>query len=305
MSQRLMMTRDSLDAARFASDHDDAKMSSRTSTRRKRTAASADHDEDSVKSPSQRSRRERSPSIVFLYIRKAAPPPFNADDADLIIHTSAGTPFRLKRHTISLASPVLAFDIGQRVQSYRTLNPRGGLPECVELTVPESDFVLEVLLRFVYFEEPVLLDLDDIIDVLEAANKYGIRIAIQGLTQALSRFLDEDPFRVFSVAQRFQLDDPGSVFKRAALKHPLRWPPTTHDPEQETSLQELYDAVKYHRKITFAAVSIMEDPSRLRLLPWDRVPGGKPPCGGTCWWPVVEAARTTSCSYRIRGRRRA
>ncbi|KAI0699041.1 hypothetical protein C8T65DRAFT_660180 [Cerioporus squamosus] len=81
---------------------------------------------------------------------------------------------------------------------------------------PESDFVLEVLLRFIHFEEPVLLDLDDIVDVLEAATKYEIHIAIQGLTKALPRFLDKDPLRVFSVGRRVFLADPSCVFKRAS-----------------------------------------------------------------------------------------
>ncbi|TFK80676.1 hypothetical protein K466DRAFT_605138 [Polyporus arcularius HHB13444] len=245
-------------------------MSSRTSTRRKRAAISAYNDENS---PSPRPRRERSPSIVFLYIRKSAPPPFNADSANLILHTPAGTPFRLNRQTIRNASPVLDAEITQSEDAYRALTP--------------SDFVLEALLRFIYFEEPVLLDLDDIVDVLQAATKYKIRVAIQGLTKALRlpRFLDKDPLRVFSIFNRFQLEDADAAFKRAVLKHSVQWPPTNHDPEQDMSLEELYGVVKYRRQMAFSAISLIEDPTRL-CLPWDRIPGGKPPCGGTCWWPV-------------------
>ena len=155
---------------------------------------------------------------------------------------------------------------------------------------------MEALLRYIYFDEPVIRDLDDIIDVLAAAIKYNIRVAIEGLTKTLKSpcFLDKDPFRVFSIVRAFRLDDPGAVFKRAVLKDPVHWPPTNHDPEHNSDLpfQDIYDAVKYRRKITFDAISLIDDPSRLRQLPWDRVPGGKPPCGGTCWWPIyAERAR--------------
>ncbi|RPD72645.1 hypothetical protein L226DRAFT_614789 [Lentinus tigrinus ALCF2SS1-7] len=234
-------------------------MSSRAFTRRGKAADSASQDGDSSSIPSKCSSRDRSPSIVFLYVRKSAPPPFNADDADLILHTSAGTPFKVTRSTIRNASSVLDELISRNREVHRRSN-NGRYPKCVELTIPESDFVLEALLRFVYFDTPVLFDLDDIIDVLKAATKYKICVAIDGL------------------ANNLRMPD-------FLVKDPLRWPPATHDPES-LRWQELHNAVKYRRKISFDAVSLIEDPARLSTLPWDRVPGGKPPCGGACWWPL-------------------
>ncbi|KAI0327607.1 hypothetical protein GY45DRAFT_1373021 [Cubamyces sp. BRFM 1775] len=106
------------------------KMSTRASTRRKRTLIDLEDDiivgdvvpaqnaqpvrvvaapqAASAGPDPKRARRSRSPSIVFVGIRRVAPAPFNDEAADLLIKSAADTEFMVYRSILAAASPALA-----------------------------------------------------------------------------------------------------------------------------------------------------------------------------------------------------
>ncbi|KAI0360277.1 hypothetical protein OH77DRAFT_1585914 [Trametes cingulata] len=191
--------------------------------------ALADLDDDGAVPPdAKRARRSRSrsPSIVYLGQRRVAPPPFNADDADLVIRTQANTSFRVHRALLALASPTELAPMINRAEA--ALAAAAGLdPDPFILLLPESDFVIETLLRFIYpVPDPVLHDLDDVAAVYHAAQTYAVPCALQALQHALAapRFLDAEPVRVYALAHRFRLDDLARTATRAALRLPAEWP---------------------------------------------------------------------------------
>ncbi|KAI0703273.1 hypothetical protein C8Q76DRAFT_787669 [Earliella scabrosa] len=254
-----------------------------TSTSRRRS--------DAALIPSKRARSaDTRPTVIPI---PRAPPPFEFDsdasvsDAGLVLRTPAGTPFVVSKHLIITVSSVLGSEVAAKeaaLKAERRQNVRG----IVQIAVPESDQVLDNLLRFIYpIADPEILELKDIADVLQAAVKYEIRAVVQTLTRLLcsSHFLDQDLIQVYDLAIRFNLKDALNLCRRAVLKQPARWP-STSTLGGNLRLGHLHHLIAFHRSTAFAAVSLLEDHTRLQRITWDRVPGGKPPCGGSCWWPL-------------------
>ncbi|KAI9061546.1 hypothetical protein FKP32DRAFT_1594348 [Trametes sanguinea] len=238
-------------------------MRTKQSTLRTRSSTSA-FSEPSAKRP-RRGREEdlppldSYPDIVFLGMRKMGPAPFNSPDADLTIRTSTDTTFMVNRAILAAASPVLAAKIASAVTEATEQDKsaaQGSQAHC-EIALPESDFVVETLLRFIYpLSDPFLLDLDDIVDVYVAATeRYSIAYATSALQHALSstRFLDQDPVRVYAIAKRFGLDDLAKDATRAALKHPTDWP--NYDEFQNMSADHYHSLLTTHRRIARDAVA--------------------------------------------------
>ena len=92
---------------------------------------------------------------------------------------------------------------------------------------------------------------------------------IQTLTNALCspRFLEKDPVRVYSIATKCNLEDVIALSKRAVLKRPARWPnPPVFG--EEIPIEDLRCLISMHRNTSFAAVSRLEDHTRLQQIEW-------------------------------------
>ncbi|KAH9887347.1 hypothetical protein C8Q73DRAFT_713695 [Cubamyces lactineus] len=295
-------------------------MSARASTRRKRTLQDSDEEiifDDIVHtkmqaSPSQsarvaaadraqaaraaasgpdpkRARRSRSPSVVFIGIRRVAPAPFNDGAADLVIKSAAETEFMVYRSILAAASPVLADRITAAAERAAAEAQQTAPGSRLQIDLPESDFVLETLLRFIYpVPDPVLLDLDDIADVYNAAaNKYSVACATFALTTALGspRFLDAEPVRVYALAKRFGIDDLARIATLAALRHPAEW--TDYEEFQNMSAQDYHSLLSTHRRIARDAVACLSSDAILHSSFTSLYPGvpyrGKLP-SDQCWY---------------------
>ncbi|CDO76671.1 hypothetical protein BN946_scf184305.g3 [Trametes cinnabarina] len=234
----------------------------------------------------------RSASLVCLGLRKVSPPPFNAPDADLVIRTSADTTFMVHKVIVAAASPVLAAKIASAaVHVAHPDNPAvDAATASLEIALPESEFVLETLLRYIYpLPEPVLLDLDDIAAVYDAAaNRYSFACATSALQRALSspRFLDAEPVRIYALAKRFGLEDLARTALRDTLRHPAVWP--DYDEFTEMPASHYRTPLAAHRAIRRDAVECLRSldltekalPHTARTLPvalrCNR--------GFKCWW---------------------
>ncbi|KAH9931599.1 uncharacterized protein B0H18DRAFT_990190 [Fomitopsis serialis] len=130
-----------------------------------------------------------------------APAPFNKPTADLILRSSDGMNFRVRKAFLAEASPVF--------EDMFTLpapqNPAGSLP-VVPMT--EDSRTLEGLLRLCYpASEMPLRTLDQAVTLLDAAKKYAMDSALNFLGERLVSFAERSPIQVYAIAVRHQLPD--------------------------------------------------------------------------------------------------
>lgn len=116
--------------------------------------------------------------------------------------------------------------------------------------VPESDALLETLLRFAYpVADPVLYDLDDITDALAAAQKYQFAAAAQALERMLlaPRVIASEPVRVYAIARRLGLDGAADAAAfHACATAPVHWPFCAE--LADISAAQYHALLAYHRR---------------------------------------------------------
>ncbi|KAH9914115.1 uncharacterized protein B0H18DRAFT_1046656, partial [Fomitopsis serialis] len=130
-----------------------------------------------------------------------APAPFNKPTADLILRSSDGMNFRVRKAFLAEASPVF--------EDMFTLpapqDPAGSLP-VVPMT--EDSRTLEGLLRLCYpASEMPLRTLDQAVTLLDAAKKYAMDGALNFLGERLVSFAERSPIQVYAISVRHQLPD--------------------------------------------------------------------------------------------------
>jgi hypothetical protein len=85
--------------------------------------------------------------------------------------------------------------------------------------IPESGRVLGHLMEFCYpVSDPKLTALEDIRDVLGAATKYGITVAINSLVDNLQSFIPTQPLRVYAIACCNDLKNVGITAAKVAVE---------------------------------------------------------------------------------------
>ncbi|TBU22306.1 hypothetical protein BD309DRAFT_623331 [Dichomitus squalens] len=107
----------------------------------------------------------------------------------------------------------------------------------------ESAAVLEILLAYIYpTPDPIVNTLDELAPALDAARKYDLAVAIDGLRRRLVDpvFLKMYPLRVYAIASRFELDEEAAVAAKATLSTGLHGLPLHEDLKSMT-------AYAYHR----------------------------------------------------------
>ncbi|PCH36290.1 hypothetical protein WOLCODRAFT_166820 [Wolfiporia cocos MD-104 SS10] len=139
---------------------------------------------------------------------KISSPPFDREDADTVLLSSDGVSFRAHRIILTIASPFFQsmFDLPQSPNA-------SGAAQVVPMS--ESSRVLDALLRFVYpVVHPTIKDFDLARDVLDAAIKYDIAAAIEGVEPKLRALISSDPLSAYAVACRHKME---SLAKQAAI----------------------------------------------------------------------------------------
>ncbi|KIM90296.1 hypothetical protein PILCRDRAFT_812039 [Piloderma croceum F 1598] len=91
------------------------------------------------------------------------------------------------------------------------------------ISVSESSRTLENFLRFCYpGGDPELDDLSDIGDMLEVMSRYDVEEMERGVRKSLLTpiFLENEPLRVFAIAQRYHLEDETKLAAFYTLRRP-------------------------------------------------------------------------------------
>ena len=130
---------------------------------------------------------------------------FGPPDGDVTLRVQ-GPPtrdFHVHKLVLSLASPFFR-DMFNIPQPERAI-PRDDL-EVVDVTDPPQG--LEVVLRFIYPYPPPNVDsLDLLVEGLVITDKYDIKGAQAELRSRLTKFVQEDPLRVYAIASRFGFEE--------------------------------------------------------------------------------------------------
>ncbi|KAL6302625.1 hypothetical protein BKA93DRAFT_736598, partial [Sparassis latifolia] len=134
--------------------------------------------------------------------------PFDKPSASIILRTSDNVDFHAHKEVLSLASSVFEdmFAVPQpSVVAPEDVHAETGLPV---ISVTETSQTLDTLLRLCYpMDDPVLDNVDDAWEVLEAARKYQMDDAIgTKLKTALVVFVSKSPIRVYAIACIFHLE---------------------------------------------------------------------------------------------------
>jgi len=140
-----------------------------------------------------------------------APAPFNKPTADLILQSSDGMNFRVRKAILAEASPVFE-DMFSLPTPQNPAEPPNNLP-IVPMT--EDSRTLKGLLCLCYpiIDMPIQT-LEEASILLDAARKYAMDGALIYLGQRLVVFADTAPVRVYALAIRYQL--PEEVVRAAA-----------------------------------------------------------------------------------------
>ncbi|KAJ7502629.1 hypothetical protein B0H11DRAFT_1989394 [Mycena galericulata] len=145
-------------------------------------------------------------------------PPFDNEDADVILRSSDEVDFRVFKLILSLSSSFFkdTFSLPQAPDL-----SKGADIQVVEIL--EDSHVLDKLLRFCYpCEDPVVKTLDEIHAVIEAMMKYDMLEVVKRAKQVLRSFAKSHPVAVFAISCRYEWEDLARTAARAALAVPLR-----------------------------------------------------------------------------------
>ncbi|KAG9313116.1 hypothetical protein JVU11DRAFT_6566 [Chiua virens] len=180
-----------------------------------------------------------------------APAPFNRANADVILRTSDHVDYRFYKLLLSLASPFFANMFGLPQPG-----PLDGAADQTKYGLPiipvtEKSLVLQKLLSFcspVYDTPlPVLENLDVVMSVLDAADKYDMKCVGKVILKMITapEFLEHEPMRVFAIACRYRAEAETNIAARYMLRFAI-WEPAYVTELDFISGSDYQRLVKYH-----------------------------------------------------------
>ena len=193
--------------------------------------------------------------------------PFDHAKADIILRSSDNVDFRIFRLFLSLASPFFEtlFDIPQPAEPNGDQEIKDGL---VVVPVTEGSKTLDALLRFCYpctlVDDPILTELEDVIDLLEAAKKYSFAVIENKISHALSnpKIFEAEPLRCFAIARRRQLREGTLLAAKYTLTQPLI--PSWFKGINLITAADLLALLTYHRECGDAVYALRTDVSWIK-----------------------------------------
>ncbi|KAL4062574.1 hypothetical protein V8B97DRAFT_2023156 [Scleroderma yunnanense] len=177
--------------------------------------------------------------------------PFNRSSADVILRTADNVDFRFYKLLLSLASPFFAnmFALPQPAPLDSTADEtKYGLPV---IPVSEKSVVMRKLLSFcspIYdIDIPTLENLDIVMSVLDAADKYDMKQVGKFIVSLITapHFLEKEPMRVFAIACRYRAKEETTIAARYMLRFAV-WEPTYVAELDFISGSDYQRLVKYH-----------------------------------------------------------
>lgn len=151
--------------------------------------------------------------------RRALNHPFTKPTADVKLVAADGVEFRVHSIILAEASPFFEtlFSLPQP-----SLADRGQREDIPVIACTETSIVLDHLLRICYpIEAPVVDNLDDIGDVLQAAIKYDVLLAANIMKKHAMEYMHDNPVRVYSIACSNHIEEMAREAAQAALQIPF------------------------------------------------------------------------------------
>lgn len=180
-------------------------------------------------------------------------PPFDDNDADLVLRSSDSVDFPVHQAFLPKSSPFKTI-LSLRQPSVSAPNdtvgpsnhPRGSVPV---IPVVEKSSVIRVLLSYLLPITPVLPDsLDDAMDFVSAAYKYDMEVVAVRARNVLRRFLTVDTcLRIYAFAHRLELEDEMLAAARLSLRLPLPSDHLEHEDTQFPNGNALLDLWTYRK----------------------------------------------------------
>ena len=188
---------------------------------------------------------------------------FNFRDSDLVLRScssdaqnhcgSEAVDFSVHRAVLSAASPFFEAMLSLPQPS------RDDDETIPVIPFTETAAVLETLLTYIYpFPDPVIDTLDELVPALEAARKFDLTSATDGLRRRLidPTFLKTSPLRVYAIASRFELDEEARTAAQATLSTGLHSLPL-HDDLKAMSAYAYHRLVLLHERRAGAAIALL------------------------------------------------
>ncbi|THV06231.1 hypothetical protein K435DRAFT_744054 [Dendrothele bispora CBS 962.96] len=186
---------------------------------------------------------------------------FNASDADAILTPDScedsPVKFHVHRGILSIAS-VFFKDLFSLPQNHSESS--GSQTPVIPMS--EQASTIDTLLRLAYpIPDPHIKTLDDLIPVLEAANKYDFLEVTCSLRKTLlsPRFLDVDPIRVFCIGCRYDLREEALIASRHTLRIDVLNYPLCDD-LKHISAHSYHRLINLHRRRSAAAQDLLKLP---------------------------------------------
>ena len=189
---------------------------------------------------------------------------FNSPDADLVLRSN--TPlcldFQVHKCVLSSASPFFRqmFTLPQ--------SPSQSEPLIPVVDVSEPNDTLEKLLQFIYpVINPPVNTLDELVDLLEAATKYDMIVAVETLRKLLvePRFAESWPTRVYAIASRFDLEEEAKIASRYTLSINVLDCPLSEDLKHITAFQ-YHRLLDLHRRRAKAAQELLRISDHIKCM---------------------------------------
>ncbi|KAI0789317.1 hypothetical protein C8Q75DRAFT_767559 [Abortiporus biennis] len=151
-----------------------------------------------------------------------AQPPFNDEDADVVLRTSDNVDFYIHKVILSIASPFFK-DMFSLNQPQTTLDGPAALTQKNHpiIHITEDSQTIDHLLRLCYpVDDPASGDLNHIGRVLEAAMKYQLDMPTKRMKESLRQRMSEDSLMVFATACRLNLEEEAKAAARIWKQSP-------------------------------------------------------------------------------------
>ena len=182
-------------------------------------------------------------------------------DPDIVLRSSDGVQFRVRKSLLSQASPVFN-------DMFSVPSPDSDLDTpIIDLSEPSEtlNLILDLCHTYSPFTSLRINSLSDIANLLQAADKYDIEsIQIRALSSlAQTEFLENEPLRVYAIASRFGAHETAALAAQRVLRYPLLHAEYFSELELVNG-GTIYRILHYHKQCSAAALKVATDHTWIR-----------------------------------------
>ncbi|KAJ8507553.1 hypothetical protein ONZ45_g10083 [Pleurotus djamor] len=185
--------------------------------------------------------------------------PFDRSDADVILQSSDGIDYRVHKNILSIASPF--FDALFSVPQPKSCEEESTLPT---VTFNEDSETLDILLCGLYpIDEPIIADVNVLMKVLAAVDKYQVDKTLRYLEQVYIRLcrdeINKEPIKAYVLAGQHKWKNAMRAAAKASLYIPHhRILAQLEDINCSPIANECIKLIRYHFKCYSATRSFLD-----------------------------------------------